>query len=54
VWHELTVRSTPSLKAGVRPMNWGFPRKEMFPFAMSRMIFMGLPLHVMAVDTPVQ
>ncbi|KLT41835.1 hypothetical protein CC85DRAFT_292432 [Cutaneotrichosporon oleaginosum] len=47
------LKTTPSLRKDIMPLNWGFPRKKMFPYSLSRMIFMGIPIKVMAVDCPV-
>lgn len=38
----------------IRPMDWGFPTRSQWIYGFSRMIFMGLPLRVTAIDCPVQ
>lgn len=34
--------------------NWDFPNRKHWMYGFSRMIFMGLPLRVTAIDAPIQ
>ncbi|BEI86749.1 hypothetical protein CcaverHIS002_0700950 [Cutaneotrichosporon cavernicola] len=38
---------------GNPPQNWGFPNRKKWIYPLSRMIFMGLPLRVTAIDAPI-
>ncbi|CAK9782617.1 hypothetical protein CC85DRAFT_284014 [Cutaneotrichosporon oleaginosum] len=41
------------MKENHGPKNWGFPLRKNWIYGFSRMIFMGLPLRVTAVDAPI-
>ncbi|GMK58997.1 hypothetical protein CspeluHIS016_0700120 [Cutaneotrichosporon spelunceum] len=49
----VAIKNDPVLKAQVTPNNWGFPTSSEWTHSFARMIFVGLPLRVTAMDASV-